>query len=889
MILKNIVLPPHHWRRLWELTTCTLRMQTRSRAARGASPQGVSHAEEPIENGVDQRLPQPRRRDPPPPHPINPDQPKVVQITREALRAMMDDVVVRAATQAVAQYIHAQQREEPPQSSHQSQDSAPAPVRTELRQEERRDEASSQAPPQRVRHRRVEHRADVGSRASSPLNNRTHAMTPNVPSGVREEAVNHLSLAILLAKRSPFATAILAESLPVGIKVANLTEFDGTGDPQEHLDKFFTKADLYDLSDAAYCKIFQTTLTKRALAWFNQLADGTIAGFEQLTQRFLHQFSINRKYPKTAAYLFSISQRDGEPLRDYVMRFVEAAHEVPHVNHELLAGIMQQNLRHGRFKESIAGKPPCTLEELLIRAEKYIRIEETTYVSGITKRKYREEEKPEGRKKEEQKHVPPHGYSDYAPLKARRSEILVVAERKGLIQPPQPMKENPKRQKSEKYCHFHRDRGHTTEECHHLKNEIEKLIRRGYLKEFVDKSREDHQKRNDASKSKDVNRDHASGSGRKEPEKHNLPTAGVIGVISGGPTGGDSHRARKALLRATKGVHSQIDQSLEQIYDVHASEGEIMFDDSDLNGTRSEHNDALVISATMSNFWVKKILVDSGSSADIIFYNAFLQLGIDNAQLSPVHTPLTGFSGETVKALGEVTLPLSLGSYPRRTTKMVRFLVVKAPSTYNVILGRPSLNLFRAVASTYHMKVKFPTPEGIGEEIGDIRVARECYANTLRRTAEQRRGCGEGRNTTNKGKEKVVYSLENESEKETGLEAKKRKSDEARLEVVEELKIIEVVPGDSLKVTRIGTSLAPEQVPRTENSVADHLAKLASSMAGVKSRKIIFLSSNKSEVDGEGLQILCAEDDEPSWKDEIVKYLTSGELPESSYGIPESS
>ncbi|KAK6152155.1 hypothetical protein DH2020_014790 [Rehmannia glutinosa] len=233
------------------------------------------------------------------------------------------------------------------------------------------------------------------------------------------------------AKRSPFATAILAESLPVGIKVANLTEFDGTGDPQEHLDKFFAKADLYDLSDAAYCKIFRTTLTKHALAWFNQLLAGTIAGFEQLTQRFLHQFSINRKYPKTAAYLFSISQRDGEPLRDYVMRFVEAVHEVPHVNHELLAGIMQQNLRHGRFKESIAGKPPCTLEELLIRAEKYIRIEETTYVSGITKRKYRKEEKPEGRKKEERKHVPPHGYSDYAPLKARRSEILVVASKKG--------------------------------------------------------------------------------------------------------------------------------------------------------------------------------------------------------------------------------------------------------------------------------------------------------------------------------------------------------------------------------------------------------------------------------------------------------------------------
>ncbi|KAL0373585.1 UNVERIFIED_CONTAM: hypothetical protein Sradi_3274200 [Sesamum radiatum] len=47
------------------------------------------------------------------------------------------------------------------------------------------------------------------------------------------------------------------------------------------------------------------------------------------------------------------------------------------------------------------------------------------------------------------------------------------------------MKDNPKRLKSDKYCRFHRDRGHTKEECHHLKNEIEKLIQRGYLRQYV--------------------------------------------------------------------------------------------------------------------------------------------------------------------------------------------------------------------------------------------------------------------------------------------------------------------------------------------------------------------------------------------------------------------
>ncbi|KAL0430785.1 UNVERIFIED_CONTAM: hypothetical protein Sradi_0704500 [Sesamum radiatum] len=117
---------------------------------------------------------------------------------------------------------------------------------------------------------------------------------------------------------------------------------------------------------------------------FNQLPIRTIDNFEQLSQRFLHQFAINKRYPKTASYLFTMIQRKHESVREYVQRFSEAVLEVPHINPELLASIMQQNLRRGRFRESVAGKPPATLDELLVRAEKYIRIEETSDVRTIT-------------------------------------------------------------------------------------------------------------------------------------------------------------------------------------------------------------------------------------------------------------------------------------------------------------------------------------------------------------------------------------------------------------------------------------------------------------------------------------------------------------------------
>ncbi|KAL0440238.1 UNVERIFIED_CONTAM: hypothetical protein Slati_2506800 [Sesamum latifolium] len=108
-------------------------------------------------------------------------------------------------------------------------------------------------------------------------------------------------------------------------------------------------------------------------------------------------------------------------------------------------------------------------------------------------------------------------------------------------------------------------------------------------------------------------------------------------------------------------------------------------------------------------------------------------MGTSNAELAQVSTSLTSFSGNIVEPLGEVVLPMSLDSYPRLVTKMVKFLVVDTPSTYNVILGRPSLNFFQAIVSTYHLKLKFPTADSIKEEIGDRRHARACYATSLRK------------------------------------------------------------------------------------------------------------------------------------------------------------
>ena len=100
-------------------------------------------------------------------------------------------------------------------------------------------------------------------------------------------------------------------------------------------------------------------------------------------------------------------------------------------------------------------------------------------------------------------------------------------------------------------------------------------------------------------------------------------------------------------------------------------------------------------------------------------------------QLRPVNSPLVGFGGMKVQPVGTVILPVVVGAYPQQVARDVNFLVVDCSSSYNAITGRPTLNSWKAVTSTYHMSVKFPTEHGIGQVQGDQLAARECYLAML--------------------------------------------------------------------------------------------------------------------------------------------------------------
>ncbi|XP_058099823.1 uncharacterized protein LOC131244195 [Magnolia sinica] len=135
----------------------------------------------------------------------------------------------------------------------------------------------------------------------------------------------------------------------------------------------------------------------------------------------------------------------------------------------------------------------------------------------------------------------------------------------------------------------------------------------------------------------------------------------------------------------------------------------------------------------IANHKVYRILVDTRSSADILYSKAFNKMGIDRSCLRPVRTSLHGFAGDKVISERAISLPVTTGEGQNQVTLLVDFLVLNTSLAYNVTLGRPSLNAMRVVVSTYHLMMKFPAIGMIDYLRGDRREARCCYVVEVRK------------------------------------------------------------------------------------------------------------------------------------------------------------
>ncbi|GAU42637.1 hypothetical protein TSUD_398420 [Trifolium subterraneum] len=535
--------------------------------------------------------------------------------------------------------------------------------------------------------------------------------------------------------RGTLSRRIMDIPLPRGLeKPPTLDRYDGTTDPDEHIQSVETALDYRNLRGSIKCKLFPLSLIRGASTWWRNLPPGLIDSWVELCRMF------NK---------VSVEVEATDKMKLY---------------------LLEEGLREGtKFQEVVGTVEVQTLDAFFELSQRYIKWEEKQKASEVRRPRnfevggpssQREERRGDERKREGGKvreaKPPKSQFTYHTPLNAPRDKILSEisnAEFKiaGIRFPKQlPAKPNVDKKN---FCRFHKSHGHVTEDCVHLKDAIEILIQKGYARQYVDGQRaannpprQNQLAVDQASPEPNVEEDRAIGGvalaisrpedflslpNNEEKEALDYLAAHLDGswenfpgalVISGGGfnpiTIGSIKRKFDELEKASPVGEIKITE-------VKESSVPLAFYREEVPGGSPNFQIPLLVRAKMANFDARRILVDQGSSYDIMYSGLFKVLQLTEENLVPyVISDLQGFNGSITKPWGYVDLIVTVGENKAMKSVKIKFLVVDCPSLYNCIVGRPTLAELFAVSSTIHLKLKYYTKDGQVTTInGDIEAA----------------------------------------------------------------------------------------------------------------------------------------------------------------------
>ncbi|XP_061370938.1 uncharacterized protein LOC133313566 [Gastrolobium bilobum] len=488
---------------------------------------------------------------------------------------------------------------------------------------------------------------------------------------------------------NPFTGEILNAPFPEDFDSARLPKYDGSQDPQVHIDAFDTDMYIRGIDEPLISRIFAITLTGAAQAWFSTLHANSIRSFEEFGQQFLLNFATSKKHPKSEFALGKIHQQPGENLQKYLNRFKDVALQVPglpvnvHV-HLIVAGLDGAS----RLAKSVYKDPVRTLEEFRTHSKKYLELEQMEIANAQTEKgkrinPRRRSPAPKGKEQIDNKRKEfrarildnrnrvPGRYEKYTPLNAPHSQIWKEVA----------MTEMKKVKRSR----------HNTDQCWDLRDAVEKFVRDGRLRQYVIKTQG---AKNNKRKTGNKNRSKSLVPEKKNKEERNqknnsnrdefLEAKFYCNVISGSlGGGGDTVNARRKYLKEVLSIRD-LPKFKEDL--TKPDPPLLYFTKEDRQGVMPGHVDGLVIAGTLVNCRVRKIFVDVGSCADIILWHAFKKMNLDEEDLKPCKTTLIAFNGEYTPSKGYIDLRLTLGTKEAFKLERVRFIVTDFLSEYNVIL-----------------------------------------------------------------------------------------------------------------------------------------------------------------------------------------------------------
>ncbi|GJZ01275.1 reverse transcriptase domain-containing protein [Tanacetum coccineum] len=206
--------------------------------------------------------------------------------------------------------------------------------------------------------------------------------------------------------------------------------------------------------------MFNSTLTGNARVWFDDLLPESIDSYDDLKEAFLANYLQQKKCIKDPVEIHHIKQREGESTEDFVRRFKIESRDVkgaPEVMRILgfMHGITNPESGNQERKNTF---PPWKQQD-------------ARHKQNFKKGGFKNQQRSEKRQ------------DRFALLAKTPKEILALD--KGKFKPPPPMTTPVEKMNASKLCEFHGEVGHTTDECMHLKRQIEEMLKAGKLSHLI--------------------------------------------------------------------------------------------------------------------------------------------------------------------------------------------------------------------------------------------------------------------------------------------------------------------------------------------------------------------------------------------------------------------
>ncbi|XP_050248637.1 uncharacterized protein LOC126695881 [Quercus robur] len=299
-----------------------------------------------------------------------------------------------------------------------------------------------------------------------------------------------MSHALRKVAQSLFSNEIERAEMPDKFARLSFNCYDGKTDPVEHVSHYIQIMSLHTHNDAFMCKVFPSSLGPTTLRWFNGLRKGSIRNFSELIQEFEVRFVTCNRVPQPVDMLLSMKMRAGETLHSYASRYWKLYNEIGGDNERVAASTFRMGLpEDSGLRESLTKKPPEGMRQLMRLIEEYKRLEDDRLQS---KGKAPMMNRP---RQTGFPFKPRRGLVIQEPA-AQMGEVSVTfkepvhkildrIKHESYFRWPNKMGRDPSRRNQNLYCTYHRDKGHTTEQCRVLKDHLGQLVKVGHLKDFV--------------------------------------------------------------------------------------------------------------------------------------------------------------------------------------------------------------------------------------------------------------------------------------------------------------------------------------------------------------------------------------------------------------------